>query len=325
MDHSSFWRPVATIESLRKRAALLAVVRKFFADRGVLEIETPVLSHASVTDVHLRAFSSQFNYPGSNEHKTLYLQTSPEFAMKRLLCAGSGSIYQICKAFRNEESGRFHNPEFTLLEWYRVGYNHFQLIEEIDALLQVTLNSEPLDIITYQQAFIEFCQLDPLTCSISELQTRSSELGFANIAENEQDPDILLQLLCSEVVEKQIGQRRPVALVGFPASQAALAKIDDTDPRVSCRFEIYFKGIELANGYHELTEPEEQIQRFNQDNIQRKSLGLPCMTIDEYFVNALQHGMPECAGVALGFDRLCMLALGAEHINQITTFPIRNA
>lgn len=325
MTNSEDWQPSASIEMLKKRAALLAQIREFFAQRNVLEVETPALSFASVTDVHLRAFSSQFNDPYSVEPKTLYLQTSPEFAMKRLLCAGSGCIYQICKAFRNEESGRFHNPEFTMLEWYRVGFDHLDLIQEIDALLQMTLGSKPLEIITYQQAFIEHCDIDPLACTHAELQARASDLGFSNIADNESDSDVLLQLLCCQVVEKQIGLERPVALTNFPAPQAALARLSQSDSRVASRFEIYYKGVELANGYHELTQATEQVRRFKRDNAQRKLLKLPQIDIDQRLIQALENGLPDCAGVALGVDRLCMLAMDVQHIEKITAFPVNIA
>jgi elongation factor P--beta-lysine ligase len=246
------WQPTADITQLKQRAILLATIRQFFADRDVIEVDTPAMSQATVTDVHLHAFKTQFVGPGYANGQTLYLMTSPEFHMKRLLAAGSGAIYQICKSFRNEESGRYHNPEFTMLEW-------------------------------------------------------------------------LLQLLFSVGVEAKIGQTVPAFVYDFPASQAALAQINPQDPRVAERFEVYFKGIELANGFHELANGDEQLQRFEDDNKKRVSMGLQPQPIDMHLVEALRAGFPDCAGVALGIDRVIMLALERDHIDQVTAFPIEIA
>ncbi|GAA0854162.1 elongation factor P--(R)-beta-lysine ligase [Aliiglaciecola litoralis] len=319
------WQPTASMDSLRTRAQVMAQVRGFFALRNVLEVETPMLSQASVTDVNLRAFETRFSHPQSSQEQVLYLQTSPEFAMKRLLCAGSGSIYQLSKAFRNEEAGRFHNPEFTMLEWYRVGFDHWQLIDEVDALLQEVLDTPPLEIVTYQQAFIRYCDFDPLDISLAHLQQQTSRLGFNDIAQSETNKDVLLQLLCCELIEPQLSQERPVALVNFPASQAALAKLEPEDPRIARRFEVYYKGIELANGYHELGDPQEQLTRFENDNLLRQSKGLPTITIDNLFIQAMHQGLPDCAGVALGFDRLMMLKRQSSRIEQTMSFFIDNA
>ncbi len=315
------WQPTATIEQLRQRAVIVARIRQFFSERQVLEVDTPAMSHATVTDVHLHTFQTEFVGPGYADGRKLYFMTSPEFHMKRLLAAGSGCIYQINKAFRNEENGRYHNPEFTMLEWYRVGFDHHKLMDEMDALLQVVLNCAQAERFTYQQAFIDVLGVCPLEASMEELKEAAAKLGLRDIAEPEQDRDTLLQLLFSVGVECKIGQQVPAFVYDFPASQAALAKINQRDPRVADRFEVYFKGIELANGFHELDNPQEQLKRFEQDNFKRLEMGLTPQPIDHHLISALESGLPECAGVALGIDRLIMLAIGCDHIDQVTAFP----
>jgi lysyl-tRNA synthetase class 2 len=287
----------------------------------VLEVDTPAMSHATVTDIHLHTFQTKFIGPGYADGSKLYLMTSPEFHMKRLLAAGSGCIYQINKAFRNEENGRFHNPEFTMLEWYRVGFDHHKLMDEMDALLQVVLECGQAERMTYQQAFIDVLGVCPLEGTMAELKLAAEKLGLSDIAQPEEDRDTLLQLLFSIGVEGKIGQSAPAFVYDFPASQAALAKINKQDSRVADRFEVYFKGIELANGFHELDDPQEQLKRFEQDNAKRIEMGLSPQPIDHHLIAALKSGLPECAGVALGVDRLIMLAIGCDHIDQVTAFP----
>ncbi|HCG8095227.1 elongation factor P--(R)-beta-lysine ligase [Vibrio parahaemolyticus] len=315
------WQPTASIEQLRQRATLIAAIRQFFAERQVMEVDTPAMSHATVTDIHLHTFQTEFVGPGYADGSKLFFMTSPEFHMKRLLAAGSGCIYQINKAFRNEENGRYHNPEFTMLEWYRVGFDHHKLMDEMDDLLQLVLKCGAAQRMTYQQAFIDVLGVCPLESSMTELKAAASKLGLSDIAEPEEDRDTLLQLLFSVGVENKIGQDVPAFVYDFPASQAALAKINPQDHRVADRFEVYFKGIELANGFHELDNPKEQLARFEQDNAKRIEMGLKPQPIDYHLISALEAGLPDCAGVALGIDRLIMLALGCDHIDQVTAFP----
>lgn len=315
------WQPTASIEFLKQRAEILSQIRHFFSERNVLEVDTPAMSHATVTDIHLHTFQTDFIGPGYANGSKLFLMTSPEFHMKRLLAAGSGCIYQINKAFRNEENGRYHNPEFTMLEWYRVGFDHHELMDEMDALLQLVLQIGKAERMTYQQAFISVLEVCPLEGSMDELKRAAGKLGLSDIADSEQDRDTLLQLLFSVGVEAKIGQQIPAFVYDFPASQAALAKINLNDERVADRFEVYFKGIELANGFHELDNPAEQLARFEQDNTKRLAMGLSAQPIDYHLIEALHSGLPECAGVALGVDRLIMLALGCDHIDQVTAFP----
>ncbi|CDG19279.1 elongation factor P--(R)-beta-lysine ligase [Xenorhabdus doucetiae] len=322
MNEIANWQPSAPIANLLKRAEILAEIRRFFADRGVLEVETPAMSQATVTDVHLVPFQTQFVGPGAAEGLTLYLMTSPEYHMKRLLAAGSGSIYQMGKSFRNEEAGRHHNPEFTMLEWYRPHYDMYRLMNEVDDLLQQILDCESAESLSYQQAFVRYLGVDPLTASKEKLREVAAKLDLSNIADQEEDRDTLLQLLFVMGVEPQIGIEKPTFIYHFPASQAALAEISKEDHRVAERFEVYFKGMELANGFRELTDSHEQRLRFEQDNRKREAMGLPVQPIDEHLLAALAHGMPECAGVALGVDRLIMLALGAERISEVIAFPV---
>jgi lysyl-tRNA synthetase class 2 len=314
------WRPSASIEAIRQRAVVLQKIRQFFAARDVLEVDTPALSHSAVTDEHLHSFSTQFTHPFSPQTSTLYLQTSPEFAMKRLLCAGSGAIYQICKSFRNEESGRFHNPEFTMLEWYRPDFDHLKLMSEIDELIQMVVGSDSAERVTYQDVFKQYLGYCPLTATLTDIKTLASQCGYSELAANENDKDTLLMLLFSQHVEPHIGQNRPCFVVDFPASQAALARISPTNSLVAERFELYFQGIELANGFHELTDGPEQLRRFEQDNVKRQHMGLEIMPIDHNFTAAIDYGLPACAGVALGIDRLLMLALNYSEIDQVITF-----
>ena len=317
------WQPSASIENLLARAKIIAEIRRFFTDRGLLEVETPVLSEFGVTDVHLSTFSTEFIAPFGEQSKTLWLATSPEYHMKRLLAAGSGPIFQLCKVFRNEEAGSRHNPEFTMLEWYRPHFDMYRLINEVDDLLQQILDCPPTESLSYQFVFQQYVGLDPLSAEHKELVAKAKQYQLAE-AESE-DRDTLLQFLFSTVVEPNIGQKQPVAVYHFPASQAALAQLSSEDHRVAERFEFYYKGLELANGFHELTDAREQLHRFEQDNRQREKMGLPARAIDQRFLAALQAGMPNTSGVALGVDRLVMLALNANQISEVISFSVDNS
>lgn len=313
MDNLIEWQPTASIEILAQRANILEKIRHFFSDRGIMEVETPLLCQHAVTDPYLHSLSTLCH------HQMRYLQTSPEYCMKRLLAAGSGSIYQICKAFRQDELGRFHNPEFTLLEWYHLDYDHLDLMNEVDALLQITLNSPPADKITYQALFLRFLNLDPLTADTDTLMNCCAKYHVLLPDQLTLEKDLLLQCLMSEIIEPQIGKQQPIMIYHYPASQAALAKLHD-DVSVAERFEVYYQGIELANGFHELTDAKEQLARFENNNSQRQVLGLPALAPDPYLLSALAHGLPDCAGVALGIDRLMMLSLKKDRISDVLSF-----
>lgn len=308
------WRPAASLEHLRLRARLLVQVREFFASRGVLEVETPLLAGAAATDPHLHSFHT------SRDGEVLgWLQTSPEHAMKRLLAAGSGSIYQLCRVFRDGERGRLHLPEFTMLEWYRVGFDHHRLMDEVEALLTATLGTSGATRATYRALFLRELGVDPLVCDDADLRRLAADLH----PPARLDRDGLLALLLTHRIEPTFEPGRAVFVHDFPATQAALARLrTDTDGTpVAERFELYVGPIELANGFHELCDPVEQRRRFEHDLGVRRAIGLAAPPIDERLLAALAHGLPACAGVALGFDRLVMLAAGAGSVAEVATFP----
>lgn len=310
---------------------MLAQIRAFFSARGVLEVDTPLLSAHTVCDPQLDSLSTRYTGPLAPRGTSLYLQTSPEFAMKRLLAAGSGPIYQICKAFRDGEAGRLHNPEFTLVEWYRPGFDHIQLMEEVaemvSGLLCEHLSLAPLERLSYQQAFVRHAGIDPHRASVSELQAALRARASGVVSELT-ERDALLDALLTHAVEPHLGQGRLCFLHDYPASQAALARlaaVPGEDYLVAERFELYLNGIELANGFHELGDPDEQRLRFSAHNAARRRLGKPELAADERLFAALQQGLPDSAGVALGLDRLIMLACGAERLGAVLAFPLDRA
>lgn len=316
------WRPSAGLEVLRARAQMLAQVRAFFAAREVLEVETPALCNAGVTDPHLANPVTTCLLPGDHEPRRLYLQTSPEYAMKRLLAAGSGAIYQIGKAFRGDEAGRYHNPEFTLVEWYRPGLDYADIMAETAALLEaVTGRLAAVERVSYAEAFRRHAGVDPLRAPLQDIVDRASSAGIHIDDAERLGRDEWLDLLLSHLVAPRLGRDGPAFLTEFPASQAALARVVPGEPPVAERFEVFIDGIEIANGFHELTDAAEQRRRFAEDNRRRDSAGLPRMPIDERLLAALQAGLPECSGVALGFDRLVMIALGLPTLREAIAFP----
>lgn len=323
------WQPTMDWHHAKQRSQVLSLIRLFFSERDVIEVDTPLLSSSSVTDPHLDAFVTHFNYSAEShcsESTVLYAQTSPEFAMKRLLASGYGCCYQICKAFRHEQQGRYHNPEFTMLEWYRLGFNHFDLMDEVEELMQLILKCDKIERISYQALFINKVNLDPLNTNINELIGVITQFDkLSDWLLEEESVDTLLQFIMAELIEPDIGKDTPCFVYDFPASQASLAKISSKDIRVAERFECYYKGVELANGFNELTNVEQQKLRFMQDNDLRKQLGKPTLEIDENFIAALEQGLPACAGVALGIDRLVMIALSVNKIDDVITFPLSNA
>jgi len=326
----STWRPGADLATLRLRAELLARIRAFFAARGVLEVETPLLSAAAITDPHLASFATGYAGPGPRDGQTLYLQTSPEFAMKRLLAAGSGCIYQIARVFRDGEAGRRHNPEFTLLEWYRVGFDHHRLMDEVvelaTALLEDRLPLAEPERLSYREAFERHLGLNPHRTSVAELAGCAARCGVSiPPGMPKEDVDPWLDLLLTQRIEPQLGQGRLCFVYDYPASQAALARLRPGDPPVGERFELYLDGIELANGFHELGDAVEQRRRFEAENRARQAQGLPVMPVDEHLLAALEFGLPECAGVALGVDRLVMLAAGKTSLAEVLAFPFERA
>ncbi len=330
------WRPAAGREALVRRAALLARTRAVFAERGGLEVETPLLVSAPVTEVHIASARVTLE-PGAPE---FYLSTSPEHAMKRLLAAGCGDIYQICRAVRGFEVSALHNPEFTLVEWYRLGFSLEQLMDEVAALVRTLLDAAPqaeraagtraaraVEHLSYRDAFLEAFGLDPLSAPLAALEAAARTWGYAarGSAAGQICRDELLDFLVAVRLGPRLGRGRLTFLHGYPASQASLARLDPRDPRTALRFELYCEGIELANGFDELASAQELRARLGRDLERRKALGLPELGVDERLLAALAAGLPSCAGVALGFDRVLMLALGAQRLGEVLAFPADRA
>ncbi len=322
-DGAADWRPTATHAALHRRAAMLSRMRGFFAARGVLEVDTPVLGAGGVTDPQIDSLVTRVR----GQAQPLYMSTSPEFAMKRLLAAGSGDIYQLCKVFRDGERGRWHNPEFTMLEWYRVGFDDATLMTEVEQLIGELLAPErrvrQARRLTYADAMRRYANVDPHTADERELELAAQRLGLA--CEAQLDRDAKLDLLMGLAVGPHLGREEPCFICDYPASQASLARLKPGYPAVAARFELYLDGIELANGFHELADPTEQRSRFLEDLATRNARGQPEPQLDERLLAALAAGMPDCAGVALGFDRLVAVALGANRLSQAMAFSIDNA
>jgi lysyl-tRNA synthetase class 2 len=315
----SDWQPAASRDALLARAALYRRIRAFFEARGVLEVDTPLLARSIGTDPALDPVIAQYHaWPGAPQ-QALYLQTSPEFAMKRLLAAGSGPIYQLGKAVRNGESGRRHNPEFTMLEWYRPGFTLEDLMDEVEALLVKVLGPLVCQRRSYGELFLEFLDLDPYDADTAELQALvQSQL---NLAGEPPDHSTCLDLLYSHCIEPEL--QDPVMIVDYPAVQAALARVEhnDSGQLVARRFELVVQGMEIANGYDELLDAAEQARRFAADQQLREARGLPQFPHDRRLLAALAAGMPPCCGVARGVDRLLMLQTGASSIDEVLAFP----
>jgi lysyl-tRNA synthetase class 2 len=311
------WRPGASVAVLRQRAALNARIRAFFAARAVLEVETPLLARAGATDPYLASFQL-------DEDDPWLLQTSPEFAMKRLLVAGSGPIYQLCKCFRRAESGRRHNPEFTMLEWYRPGFDHHQLMVEVRELVIDLLGQLPVQTFSYRQLFAQHLQINPHCAVVGDLQRVAAEHLDVQGLSADMGRSEWLDLLMSQVIEPRLVGQGAVFVFDFPASQAALSVVahNEHGESVAQRFELYLEGMELANGYLELLDGDELARRFARDNRRRRELDLPAVPIDTRLLAAQRAGLPACAGVALGMDRLLMHKVGAQTIDQVISFSV---
>jgi lysyl-tRNA synthetase class 2 len=321
------WRPDASLEVVQLRATLLARIRAFFAQRAVLEVDTPLLSRFAATDPSLDSFSTRYLGPAGAGGLPLYLQTSPEFFMKRLLAAGSGPVYQLGHVFRNGEFGRRHNPEFMMLEWYRPGMDHHALMDEIDALLAFTLGGlldyQPARRIAYRRWFQDHTGLDPCLDEVPMVRSFiERNIGRVPGGMDETRITPWLDLVVTHWIEPRIGDQA-LFVYDFPVAQAALARVRDDPVPVAERFELYIKGVELANGFHELSHAAEQRLRFEADNSLREQLGLPAMPPDEHLLAALAAGLPDSSGVALGFDRLVMLAADLSEISSAMPFSLR--
>ncbi len=316
------WRPGASLETLRVRAEVLGRIRAFFAERSVLEVETPILCRAGLAEPHILSPHARLVDGGRR-----YLPPSPEPAMKRLLCAGSGPIYQIARVFRDGERGRSHNPEFTLLEWYRPGFDQHALMDEVEALVSRFLDpgffdAESFDRVSYGPAFEDAIGLDPHTADPEALGARARDL----VAGAERlDPGSHLDVLLSHVLAPRLGHERPCFLFDFPEPQSAFARLRPGTPPVAERFELFVRGMEIANGCHELSDPAEQRRRLVREEARRRALGISLPPRDDRFLAALASGLPDCAGCALGLDRLVMVLTGAAAIEEVLAFPFDRA
>ena len=296
---------------LQHKAEFYQTIRQFFLQRQVLEVDTPLLASAAVTDLHIDPLTTS---------NSKYLQTSPEYAMKRLLSAGSGDIFQLAHAFRDEPSSAKHRAEFSLLEWYRLGFDQWALMEEVAELLELLLGVSAVKHLSYRQVFDQYLGIDPFTISDAELMHEARQhievqMGYAQ-------RDDWLSLLMSHLIEPELGRDLPTFIYDYPPSQAALARVqvDEQGVPVAQRFELYYRGLELCNGYHELADAAQLSQRFALDNQQRLRYGKPELPLDQAFLQAMQRGLPECAGVAVGLDRLLMLSLNSDDIAD--TLPL---
>jgi elongation factor P--(R)-beta-lysine ligase len=314
------WRPTASIATLEVRASMLRAAREYFAATRALEVDTPTLSAAAVTDINIASVEAIAG------RQRRFLQTSPEYGMKRLLAAGCGDIWQIGKVFRDGESGRWHNPEFTMIEWYRMGVDHHALMSDVERLIGTVLppsrQFDRAERLTYREAMQLHAGVDAFNDATPMLVARLQSAGIEVPRDVMHDRDACLDLIMGTLVGPQLGLDRLTFVYDYPASQAALARAHGG---VAARFEAYMDGIELANGFHELADPQEQRTRFERDVQERARRGLPAVPVDEHFLSALAHGLPECSGVALGFDRLVMCAIGARHIDEVLAFPFDRA
>lgn len=316
MTATTNWQPSADLDTLRARAALLADIRAFFAARGVMEVQTPVLSRAATVDRHIDSFVTRDGW---------WLQTSPEFAMKRLLAAGSGPIFQLAPVFRVDEQGRYHNPEFTLLEWYRPGFDHHALMDEVQALLQACgAPQQHWQRLSYREAYQRHAGFDPFALDAAGLRNALRERQIAvpeRVSEADAGhADFWLDLAMSSCVGPALGRDAPCFLYDFPASQAALSRVRPGTPALAERFELFWNGIELANGFHELADAAEQQRRFVADQQARQAQQRVVPPYDKRLIAALDAGLPDCAGVAIGFDRLLMQLRGLSHISEALSF-----
>lgn len=316
------WQPNTSLEILKCRAKLLNIARQFFQGKHFLEVDTPCLSQSTTPDPNIESFTTLHN------QQQYYLHTSPEFPMKRLLASGSGAIYQICKVFRQGEAGRNHNPEFTMIEWYQPDMHYRDLMEQLDGFVRLLLKDNLIlnetVLLTYAEAFKQYAGLNPFTASSMQLQNIIAENNI-QLHQQTLTHDAYLDLIMSLIVQPKLPQNKPVFIYDYPETQAALANIRKAKTNVAERFEIFINGVELANGYQELLDANEQQQRFETENRAREQAGLPSIPIDVNLISALEAGMPMVSGVALGFDRLLMLATGSKSINEVIAFSFDKA
>lgn len=319
---------MTSIDHLKKRSQALKTLRAFFYARSVMEVDTPILSSAATPDLHLRSLSTQVQVPGEADPRTFYLHTSPEYPMKRLLCAGSGDIFYLGKVFRDGDVSRRHQVEFTLLEWYRLGFDLRAMMDETVKVVQSLLGDRPVEMISYEEAFESYAGLEAIhDTDAKSCQACLAEHGVPEIVGVDAgDKPLWEQLVLTEVIEPQLGRGKVTCLYHYPSREAALAQLHPQDERLALRFEVFVDGMELANGYQELADADEYRRRFEADLSQRSENGLPNVPMDEALLSALAvDGLPACSGVALGVDRLLMLAFQADDIRGVLPFSIEES
>ena len=319
MQKNSRWKPSATIETLRLRAGLFQAIRMYFARHGVMEVDTPALGSSATVDRHIESFRAD---------EDRWLHTSAECAMKRLLAAGSGPIYQLCHVYRRGERGRYHQPEFTMLEWYQPGIDYLRLMDDVEALMgAVGVSSERFERTTYRDAFGRFLGIDPFNTTLAAVRSRLHEAGVRVVHPNRgvEDLDVWLDLAMSLVVAPRLGISAPCFIYDYPPSQCAQARVTGGRTPVARRFELFWRGVELANGYHELEDAVEYRRRFLTEIQLRRHAGQILPPMDKNLLAAIKHGLPDVAGVALGIDRLLMLMLGLPTVADAVSFDADRA
>ncbi|QJC32044.1 elongation factor P--(R)-beta-lysine ligase [Enterobacteriaceae endosymbiont of Donacia versicolorea] len=311
--------PNTNIYTLIKRSLIIKKIRNFFDKKGFIEVDTPMLTQFENTNIYLKQFKTNFIH--YKQQKELFLITSPEYHMKRILSLKMNkSIYQICHSFRNEELGKYHNPEFTMLEWYHINYNLKQLIDEVNNFF-IKFGFNKLKKSSYKEIFLKYFKINPFLINKKKLFILAKELGFINLKKSNVIDDYL-QILFDLYIVPKLGFKSPILIYNFPASQKTTETINKNNCVLANRFEIFFKGVELGNGFHELRNSYEQKKRFNEDNKKRKIIGLPYKKIDYYLLRAIKHGMPNCSGMAIGLDRFIMCLLKKTSIHKVINFPI---
>ncbi len=321
------WRPTASVETLNKRGEIVWGIREYFHELGFVEVQTPVLSHDTVIDRYIdpiRVMASELRCQSAGNDE-LFLQTSPEFGMKRLVAAGMSAIYQIGPVFRAEERGEHHNPEFTMVEWYRVGDDLESAVEFLSQLICKILRHDRCDVVSYSMAFQQAVKIDPLSTSVDELAQTAIERGLPVECNFSAEKDTWLNLIFAELVQPQLGCQRPTIVTHYPASQSALARISKDQPGTAERFELFVQGVELANGYHELLNADE-LESRNRDGLRQRAFdGKLELPSSSRLIEAMRCDMPACSGCALGLDRLVMVACGHTSIDRVIPFPIERA
>lgn len=317
MTGEHVWQPTASLKLIKQRAKLLSQIRNFMSCREILEVDTPVLSHSANTDPYVESMVIENSL---SKNGSRYLHTSPEFCMKRLLASGAGSIYQIAHVFRDEEIGKRHHSEFTMLEWYRQDFDYYQLMDDVDDLL-IEIGLEKTKRISYAEAFLKTVQLNPHAAKLKQLQKIAGDFGWGSDSD---DHHALLDYIFSEAVIKKLDNSQPLIIYDYPECMAALATLKESSPCVSERFELFLNGMEIANGFNELRDAKEQKKRFEMENALRKDKGLTEVPIDIHFTAALDSGLPKSSGIAVGIDRLLMVLSGKNDINEVITFSLDN-